>query len=108
MSFKNIVIEASKSLNEPQLEKLYHNISNPYDNVTKKISGVEYSKLDDADVKAGTMFFALNASGKRVTYRTKTNIRAKKVLIDGKDYVVTNQLNYPGKKYIKELMIARV
>ncbi len=107
MSFKNIIIEADKGLNQSQLEKLYHKISNPYDNMPKKIGGVEYSKLDDVNVEPGTIFYAINGNGKRVTYKTKTGMRAKEVMIAGKHYIVTNKLSYPAKKYIKEVMITR-
>ena len=107
MKFKELFTEASNSLNQEQLEKLYHNISNPYDDMPKKISGVEHSKLDDIDVEPGTMFYAINANGKKVTVKTKTSIRAKEVMIAGKSYIVTNKLSYPGKKWIKEIMIAR-
>ena len=107
MKFKELLVESSKGLNIEQLEKIYSNIDNPYDDMPKKISGIEYSKLEDVDVEPNTTFYALNANGKRITYKSKTSIRAKKVIIDGKDYIVTNKLSYPGKKWIKEIMIAR-
>jgi len=107
MSFKTLITEAGKGLGVDQLEKLYHNISNPYDDMPKKIGGIVYSKLDDVNVEPGTMFYAINVNGRRVTYKIKTGLRAKEVMIAGKNYIVTNSLSYPAKKYIKEIMIAR-
>lgn len=102
-----MIADLNKNLDEAKinLEKIYNNIKNPYDANVTNISGVDYDKLDDIDVDAGTMFYAINANGKKVGTRAKTNFKAKEVMIGGKSYIVTNKLSYPGKKYISELMI---
>ena len=104
MNFREYVNE---NINEAKinLEKIYNNIKNPYDANVTNISGVDYDKLDDIDVDAGTMFYAINANGKKVSTKAKTNFKAKEVMIGGKTYIVTNKLSYSGKKYISELMI---
>lgn len=107
LDWKNKLKENEMNEAAMDLEKIYSNIKNPYDNITTNISGIDYDKLDDIDVKAGIMFYAINANGTKVSTRLKTNIRAKEVMIAGKEYVITNKLSYPGKKYIKEIMIAR-
>jgi len=108
MSFSEIFLEASSSLSKEQLEEIYNNIDNPYNDMPKRIGGVEYSKLKDINVDPGTMFYAINSNGKRVTSRSGSlGFRAKRVKIGDEEYIVTNLLKYPGKKWIKEIMISK-
>ena len=101
-TFRDLALQEAKI----SLDTIYNNIENPYDDMPKKLSGVEFSTLDDVDVPANIMFYARNQNGKDVSKRVKTSHRAKEVMIAGKSYYVTNKISYPGKKWIKELMFA--
>ena len=101
------IVEGVNEGEKEDIDSVYKEITNPYDSIEKKVGGVAYSKLEDVNVEAGVTFYAKNENGKFHSMKVKVGLRAKKAVIGGVDYIVTDRLKYPGKKWIKELMFAK-
>jgi len=101
------IVESVNEGKKEDIDSVYGEITNPYGDSEKKVGGVAYSELKDVKVEAGMMFYAKNKNGKYTSKRAKTGFTAKKAKINGVNYIVTNELEYPGKKWIKELMFTK-
>ena len=109
---KMMIADLNENLDEAKIdiEKVYSYVD--YSKGDTDVDGVNYRDIKKAkrlgSVPEGTMFYAINKAGKKVSVRQNNNTNADIIKLDGKEYFVTFDMSFSGKKTTSEPMFALV
>jgi len=103
------ILESVKKgkIKESELNELKSITKNETNGMEVEINGEPYSSLETVFTEPNTMFYTINSNGKIVSKRMKSSQKVKKFSYNGNEYLVTNLLNFQGKKWIREVMFSR-